>query len=48
MKRLDEEKRLACKENGITLIELPHWQIYNKDSLAEILENEIPGILIKK
>ena len=30
----DAEKRLACKENGITLIEVPYWWDLKKESLC--------------
>jgi hypothetical protein len=29
----DEEKRLACQKSGITLIEIPYWWDFKKESL---------------
>ena len=48
-KEKDEEKRKACKENGITLIEIPYWWDKEKPSLmATICERkpELVGTII--
>jgi hypothetical protein len=36
----DEEKRKACRENEITLIEVPYWWNKETSSLAATINNE--------
>ena len=36
----DEEKRKACKENEITLIEVPYWWNKETSSLAATIQKE--------
>ncbi len=36
----DEEKRRTCKENEITLIEVPYWWNKEISSLAATIDNE--------
>ena len=36
----DEEKRVACKENGITLIEVPYWWDKEKSSLMATIHEK--------
>ncbi len=42
----DEEKRKGCKENEITLIEVPYWWNNKTSSLVAIIQNERKDLLI--
>ena len=37
-KSKDEEKRIACKDKGITLIEIPYWWDKEKSSLMATIQ----------
>jgi hypothetical protein len=41
----DREKELACKEKGITLIEIPYWWNKEKSSLMATIHKERPDLL---
>jgi hypothetical protein len=41
----DEEKRLACKMAGITLIEVPYWWDFEKESLMASIHQRRPELL---
>eukprot|EP01114_Cavostelium_apophysatum_P019887 TRINITY_DN6524_c0_g1_i1.p1 TRINITY_DN6524_c0_g1~~TRINITY_DN6524_c0_g1_i1.p1 ORF type:complete len:431 (+),score=67.85 TRINITY_DN6524_c0_g1_i1:54-1346(+) len=41
----DAEKRLACKNIGITLIEIPHWWNLDKKPLIQMITKERPDLL---
>jgi len=41
----DEHKRLACKEKGITLIEIPFWWDFQKESLAATIHKYREGLI---
>jgi hypothetical protein len=43
-KKKDEEKRQACKKNGITLIEIPFWWDGRSNSLEATLHKYCPGV----
>jgi hypothetical protein len=40
----DEEKRLKCKMEGITLIEIPYWWDYQKSSLLATIYAQRPDL----
>jgi hypothetical protein len=41
----DEDKRLACKEKGITLIEVPFWWDFKKESLIATIHKVRPELI---
>jgi hypothetical protein len=41
----DEEKRKACKEANITLIEVPYWWDYSKDSVSATIRQVRPDLI---
>ena len=41
----DEEKRMACKRAGITLIEIPYWWDRSKTSIAATIHKYRPDII---
>lgn len=41
----DEEKRKACKEHGITLIEIPYWWDLSKSSLIATIHGKRPELI---
>jgi hypothetical protein len=43
--RRDGEKRTSCKENGITLIEIPYWWDHKKESLAATINQLKPNLI---
>ena len=44
-KEKDKEKRIACKENGITLIEIPYWWDFKKSSLVATIHFHRPDLI---
>ncbi len=42
----DQEKRLACKKLNITLIEIPYWWDYSKDSLVATIQIHKESLLL--
>ncbi len=40
----DEEKRIICKQVGITLLEIPYWWDEEKESIREIIRKYRPDI----
>jgi hypothetical protein len=43
--QIDEEKRQACKEKGITLIEIPYWWDFSKSSLITTIYHQRPDLI---
>ena len=43
----DNEKRQACIENGIILIEVPYWWNFEKESLMATIYKQRPELIIK-
>jgi len=41
----DEDRRHACKSNGITLIEVPYWWHRDKESIIALLHHYRPDIV---
>ena len=41
----DDEKREACKEKGITLIEIPYWWNRERSSLMATIHGKRPDLL---
>ena len=41
----DEEKRRACVRAGITLIEIPYWWNFEKDSLSATIQLHRPELI---
>ncbi len=41
----DEEKRVACKAQGISLIEVPYWWDFNPDSLQATIHLHRPDLI---
>src|SRR5690348_1608297 len=41
----DEEKRILCIENGITLIEVPYWWDFEKLSLISTIHDQRPDLI---
>lgn len=41
----DKEKRMRCKEKGITLIEIPYWWDKQKSSLISTIHQSRPDLL---
>jgi hypothetical protein len=41
----DEQKRMACEENGVTLIEIPYWWDFKKESLQATIHQHRPDII---
>jgi hypothetical protein len=44
-KQKDEEKRMACKAHGITLIEIPYWWDFGKSSLEATIQIHRPDLI---
>jgi hypothetical protein len=44
-KKRDEEKRKACKDNHITLIEIPYWWDSKKESLMATIHQYRPDLI---
>jgi hypothetical protein len=42
----DREKREACHEKGITLVEVPYWWDDSKESLLATIQQLRPGCMI--
>src|SRR4051812_44364323 len=42
---LDDEKKLLCKSEGITLIEVPYWWDGTKESLLGTITSQRPELL---
>jgi hypothetical protein len=40
-----QEKRVACDENGIKLIEIPYWWDFTKDSLVATIHMHRPDLI---
>jgi len=40
----DQEKKNMCMKNGITLIEIPFWWDYKKDSLIKLIFQTRPDL----
>ncbi len=45
-KQRDKEKRESCKENEITLIEVPYWWNKEISSLAATIDNERKDLIV--
>ena len=45
-KEKDEEKRIACREKEITLIEIPYWWDKQKSSLVSTIQKERSDLLV--
>lgn len=43
---LDAEKRAACERAGISLVEVPYWWDYKKESLAGSILSVAPNIFL--
>lgn len=43
----DAEKREACKKFGITLIEVPYWWDYKKESIVELVRQTRADLIEK-
>ena len=41
----DEEKRIICKEKGITVIEIPYWWDYKLNSLLTAIHKYRPDLI---
>jgi hypothetical protein len=41
----DQQKRKACLEAGITLIEIPYWWDYEEDSLRATIHSHRPDLI---
>jgi hypothetical protein len=41
----DEEKRQACKSLDITLIEVPYWWDYQRDSIVSFIQDARPDLV---
>ena len=46
-KQKDIEKRQTCIENGITLIEIPYWWDFEKESLMATIYKQRPELFLK-
>ena len=44
-KQRDEEKRIACREKEITLIEVPYWWNKETSSLASTIHKQREGLI---
>ena len=47
-KQRDKQKKEACNENGITLIEIPYWWDRTKDSLMATVKKHRPDLIQDK
>lgn len=47
-KERDDEKRTLCLEKGITLVEVPYWWDFKKESLMATIQKEKPHIFKEK
>ncbi len=45
-KQRDEEKRIKCKEYGITLIEIPYWWSKKENTLVATIAQSRPDIFL--
>jgi hypothetical protein len=45
-KQRDEEKRLACKSLGITLLEIPYWWDFQKASLVATIHQQRSDLVL--
>lgn len=45
-RRKDDEKKLACKKAGITLIEVPYYWNGTREALIEMIRNENPELVV--
>ena len=43
--RRDAEKRKACSSNGISLIEVPYWWDFTKESLMATIHQKRPDLI---
>ena len=41
----DSQKREACRQNGITLVEVPYWWDFDRESLAATIHARRPDLL---
>jgi len=41
----DQEKRIVCEQNGITLIEVPYWWDFQKESLMATIYQTNPHLI---
>ena len=41
-----KKKRSICKENGITLIEIPYWWDFKKSSLIATIHQQRPDLIL--
>jgi hypothetical protein len=44
-KKADQEKRIKCEQEGITLIEIPYWWRKDKGSLIATIHNVRPDLI---
>jgi len=44
-KKKEEQKKSLCKQIGITLINIPYWWDFSKDSLINTISNQRPDLL---
>ena len=44
-KERDKEKRKICEEQGITLIEIPYWWDFKKESLIATIHSHRPDLI---
>lgn len=43
-KEKDVEKRQACEQAGITLIEIPYWWDGQRDTLIKLIQKQVPKL----
>jgi len=41
----DAEKRIACESKGITLLEIPYWWDFTKESLLATIKQKRPDLV---